>query len=332
MSVADRGSPAPLAVFTHGELIGDALIKIPFVRALRGLYPDRRIVWITTEESHLATTLRPLMDGLVDEFHGGSGMGSSPLELLRPMPFRDRYSLVLDTQTQLWRTLLARRLRHELFVSPCANFRLSDRRPAAGYRKPRHVVDRLFDLLEVASGRRPVLDGAVSLPQADSDMARALLPDGPIYVAIAPGAGKRVKCWPLDRFIAVAQRQAARGRVPVLILGPAELDWLEPLRTAVPGALFPLQDQRLSGGGSPLRTIAIARRCAAALANDSGISHMFGAADVPLLTLYGPTDAEKLRPKVTRGLTLSARSYGGEAMDVIPVEAVLAALDELLAT
>jgi ADP-heptose:LPS heptosyltransferase len=58
---------------------------------------------------------------------------------------------------------------------------------------------------------------------------------------------------------------------------------------------------------------------------------MFGAADVPLLTLYGPTDAEKFRPKVSRGRVLRAADFGGAEMTAIPVEAVLGELRALLA-
>ena len=36
-----------------------------------------------------------------------------------------------------------------------------------------------------------------------------------------------------------------RGRVPVFILGPDELEWLKPIRDAVPSALFPEQDKAI---------------------------------------------------------------------------------------
>jgi hypothetical protein len=50
-----------------------------------------------------------------------------------------------------------------------------------------------------------------------------------------------------------------------------------------------------------------------------------------LLTLYGPTDAHKFSPKVTRGRSIAAQAHGGDDMALIPVEEVIAALDELLA-
>lgn len=323
--------PAPsVAVFSYEEIIGDGLYKLPFVRAVRAAFPAARVTWITTRRTVLARRLAPLTAGLIDEFREDSGIGDSPWGVVGPMPFRDRFSVILDTQSVVWRSLTLRRLPHGLFVSPAAGFLLSDRRPERGRPRPRHMVDRLMELLALAAGPVPVERPALPLPAEVRDGARRALPDGPAYVAIAPGAGKRVKCWPLDRFVEVARAQVARGRVPVFVLGPDELEWLEPLRAAVPEARFPEQDPAAwTGDFSPLRTIAIARRCVAALANDSGVSHMFGAADVPLLTLYGPTDAEKFRPKVSRGAVLTAGAFGGAGMADIPLGAVLDALETL---
>jgi ADP-heptose:LPS heptosyltransferase len=323
-------SPDSVAVFSYEEIIGDGLYKLPFVRALRAAWPSARITWITTRRTVYAGKLQPVMDGLIDEFRQDSGIGQSPAGVILPLPWRERFSVIIDTQTTLWRTLTLRRLPHGLFISPAANFRLSDRKPAPGRVRPPHMVDRLNELLALASGHVPASKAELRLPEDLTAKAEAALPPGPDYIGLAPGAGKRFKCWPLERFIAVAAAQAERGRVPVFILGPDELDWLAPIREAIPSALFPEQDTALWGDGfTPLRTIALARRFTAALANDSGVSHMFGAADTPLITLFGPTPSEKFQPKVTRGGVITAQEFGGESMTDIPVQSVIERLDQV---
>lgn len=329
-------APATVAVYSNGETIGDALYKIPFAKAVRAAFPQSRILWLGTFDTALATKLQPVLGGVIDEFHAPCLVGADIRQLILPLPWRGPIDVLIDTQKVAWRTLVARRLRPRLFVSATWKFRFSDRRPAAGYVKPPHIVDRLLDLLELASGLRPPPVGALTLPDDLAAKAVACLPGssragGTItYVGLAPGAGKPEKIWPLDRFIAVAQAQVARGRVPVFILGPDEVQWLPALREALPGAVFPEQMKEVwAGKFSPLNTIALARLLSAAIANDSGVSHMFGAADVPLLTLHGPTNAEKFRPKVTRGATLAAASFGGEAMELIPLDAAVAAMESL---
>ncbi|HEY9568001.1 MAG TPA: glycosyltransferase family 9 protein, partial [Thalassobaculum sp.] len=81
---------------------------------------------------------------------------------------------------------------------------------------------------------------------------------------------------------------------------------------------------------SPLLTIALAGRLAAGVANDSGGGHMLAAADVPLLSLFGPTPPAKFAPFVSRGAVLRAQDFGGTGMTGIPVDAVEAALEPLL--
>lgn len=320
-----------LAVFSKGEIMGDALYKIPFARAVRAAYPEARIVWLTTFGTTLAGKLRPMLDGVVDEVLADSGIGGKPAQLLVPPPLPEPFDLVIDTQSILWRSLVLRRACRGLFISPSAGFLLSHRRPPRPYRRPVHIVDRLMDLLELACGRRPPPSGKVRIPPEMAAKAARLLPQGPIYIGFAPGSGGANKCWPLERYIAAARAQEAAGRVPVFILGPQETDWLEAIRPAVPSALFPEQEEAVWGAGfSPLRTVALAERFAAGVANDSGVSHMFAAADAPLLTLHGPSDGRKFHPVVSHGLYLRAQDFGGAEIDRIPLAAVLDHIERLL--
>jgi ADP-heptose:LPS heptosyltransferase len=217
-----------------------------------------------------------------------------------------------------------------VFVSPAAKFRLSDIKPPPGRIKPRHMVDRLTELIELVAGPVHAPRPPIAIPADLLARAARALPDGARYIALAPGAGKRVKCWPLDHFIALAREMQTRGYAPAFVLGPDETEWVAPLREAVPDALFPEQADVWEAGFSPLRTMAIARRCDAAVANDAGVSHMFGAADIPLLTLYGPTDAEKFRPRVTHGAVLRASDFGSQETRAIPLDAVVRELQTLL--
>lgn len=326
----DAASAKSVAVFSYEEIIGDGLYKLRVLRALRTAFPQAKITWITTRGTVFAHRLAPLTKGLIDEFRENSGIGVDIWALFKPLPFRDRFDVIIDTQNVVWRSLTLKRVPHGVFVSPAAKFRLSDIEPPPGRVKPRHMVDRLIELIELVAGPVPSKPLALNIPEDIAQAAARALPDGADYVALAPGAGKRVKCWPLENFIAVAKEMQRDGLTPAFVIGPDETEWIAPLREAVPSALFPEQADVWGPGFSPLRTIALARRCRAALANDAGVSHMFGAADTPLLTLYGPTDAEKFRPKVTNGRVLSAKDFGSEEMRAIPVEAVTKELRALL--
>ena len=299
-------------------------MKLPFLRALRQAWPDAHITWLagigkTVYAHSLAELVAPYLDEVIEE----AGIGRDWGELRhRPLAGR-RFDLVIDTQRRLKTTLILRRIRHGLFISGAARFLLSSRQPCGPYRKERRMVDAMLTLVELASGAKPALDRRLVLPARYHEAATAALPSGP-YLGIAPGAGGVHKRWPLERFIEVAK--ALPEYQPAFLLGPDEAEWAAQIRAACPTALLPLQEGDPILAASPLFTIACAQRLACAVANDSGTGHMLAAADVPLLSLFGPTDPAKFAPYVSRGAVLRAQDFGGEAMEGIPVEAVVESL------
>ncbi len=321
-----------LAIYSGRELIGDGLQKLPVVRAARALFPDHRITWLTSEETVFRGSLAPLVEGLLDEVRVCPALLSGRRAVFRAPPVEDHFEILVDTQTSLWRSLALRRISHRLFITSAGRYLLSDRRPTSSLKRTRHVAQRLLLLLELAAGREADVDAvALTVPDDLAALAAELLPEGPSYLGLAPGAGRRVKCWPLERFIEVGQWHAARGGTPVFFVGPDEAEWLPRLRSALPQAVFPEQAmaERLPGF-SPLRPIALGRRLGAALSNDSGVGNMLAACDVPLLTLFGPTDPEKFAPLTRHGSLLSAQAFGGIDMAAIPTAAVVERLETLL--
>ncbi len=325
--MAASTAPGSILVYVGLDLIGDGLMKLPFARALRAAFPETRITWLAGKgKTVYAHALRPLVAGVIDEVIEDAGIGSRAGELLRrPLDGRS-FDLVLDTQRRILTTLILRRIRHRIFISGAAGYRLSSRRPARTV-KPPSMIRQLLDLVELASGRPAMPHDGPPLPAEILAVARGLLPEGPVYIGLAPGAGGRHKCWPLDSFVAVARQQIERGRAPVFILGPGETEWIAPLRAAVPTAQFPLQQ---IDDPSPLVTIALAGRLAAAVANDSGGGHMMAAGGAPLVSLFGPTAPEKFAPLARRLIVIAARDFGGSAMGTIPVDAVTRAIEGLV--
>jgi len=323
-----------LLIYSGLELLGDGIIKLPFLRALRQRWPEARITWLAGKgKTVYAHALAPLARTLVDEIIEDAGIGSRAGELLRrPLPGR-RFDLVIDTQRRVVTTLILRRLRADCFVSGAARFLLSDKRPPHPYERPARLVDQLLDLIAVAGGERvaPRFELAIGPPW--SEAAALVLPAGPVYVGIAPGAGGAHKRWPLERFVALARAQQEAGRTPVLILGPDERGWSEALGSALPAAPQPLQDRRIPAdvAASPLYTLALAGRLAAAIANDSGTGHLLAASGCPLISLFGPTSPAKFAPAARRLEIIEAQRFGGNDMARIPLTAARAAVDRVLA-
>ncbi|MEQ8397443.1 glycosyltransferase family 9 protein [Thalassobaculum sp.] len=331
-------APRSILVYVGLDLVGDGLMKLPFVRALRQAFPAASIVWLAGKgPSAYSGTLAPLVEGLIDEVVDDAGVGAGWNEMLDPLKGTSlhgrTFDLVIDTQRRVKTTLILKRIPHRVFISGAAGYLLSNRRPPFGHRRPTAMIRQMLDLLELASGQPAVPTVTRTIDRTADDLARTLLDDGrAIYVGLVPGAGGKHKCWPLDRFIDLGSRIAGRGQTPVYLLGPGESEWADTIRSSIPSAVLPLQDPRAGAlGTSPLLTIALAARFTAAVANDSGGGHMLAAADIPLLSLFGPTPPAKFAPFVTRGAVLRAQDFGGGEMSNIPLQAVDDALELLLA-
>lgn len=319
-------SPESILVYVGLDRFGDGLMKLPFVRALRSTWPEARVTWLAGKgETVYAGRLSPLVFGLVDEVIQNAGIGLAAGELLRrPLPDR-RFDLILDTQRRFMTSLVLKRIAHGHFVSGTAGWLLSDARPSRRG-KPPSMIRQMLDLIEAASGHTIEPARARATLSADLErQAAALLPDGPAYVGLAPGAGDRRKCWPLDRFVALGRRYGS----PVVLLGPDETEWHTELKTELPAALFPFQATSL--GADPALSLAIARRLRAAVANDAGTGHLLAAGDCPLVSLFGPTPAAKFAPFAARLTLIEAQSFGSDEMTAIPVDAVAAAVERHLA-
>jgi ADP-heptose:LPS heptosyltransferase len=328
--------PESILVHVGLDLIGDGLMKLPFVYGLRAAFPRARITWLAGRgKTVYAGALKGAVDGLIDEVIERTDIGLSFTELLRnPLPGR-RFDLIIDTQKGALATLALHRVRHRAMLAPFGDFALSGVKPPKGYKSPRNLQRQLLDLVEIASGAPAPRPGAfnVSIAATMRDLAARLLPHGPVYVGLVPGAGGLQKCWPLEKYVELAQHQAALGRIPVFILGPAEAGWDARIANAVPSAKAPLQQAEIGvrHGFAPELTIALASRMAAIVANDSGAGHMCALSGAPLVSLFGPTPPEKFAPISARIAILRAQDFGGREMELIPVDAVARALDASLA-
>ncbi len=325
--------PLRIGVIVGLDLVGDALIKMPFVRALRAAWPDAQIDWITSKgPTAFAGPLRAVTEGLISQvFETPAWMPSAKSGV--PPEAAPGYDLLFDTRGRWREALVARRyLARGLFIAPAMRYLFSGRRPAPFTPRPRRLVDRLLQMVELAAGYVPDVTLRLPIDPGLLALARRTLPQGAVTVGFAPGAGNREKVWPLESYLAVASVQRARGRRPVFLLGPQEVEWQRLIADSVPGVLFPLQDEAV-WEQQPLtidRTLAIGSLLDVAVTNDSGTGHMLAAVDCPLISLFGPTDAGKLAPQVSRGLVIRAQDFGGEAMSAIPVESVAQAIDNVL--
>jgi ADP-heptose:LPS heptosyltransferase len=316
------------------DAIGENILKLPFLRVLKKRHPGAKVTWIGgAGPSQFEGVLSSVIDGRIDECLTDFAISDSAGELFlrwRPLP-RRRFDLIIDAQRNIVRTLVLRRIPHRVFVSGCWRYYLSDRHPPDTLRRPDLLTDKMLALSAAAVGEAVYPSPVWPLSERWRQAAATLLPDGPVYVGLAPGAGKKGtgKCWPLDRYLALAREQHDKGRQPVFFVGPGETEWNNRIREETPYALIPEADDRAAGMRDPALAMALAQRLRVAVANCSGIGHILAAGGPPMVSLFGPTRPSKYAPYASSVVTLRAQDYGpsGDIAN-IPLDAVSAAVEE----
>jgi ADP-heptose:LPS heptosyltransferase len=324
-----------IAVLVDREGLGDALLKVPFLRAVRRAFPAHRIWWIATHQTAMEDDLSPWVAPMLDRVIANAGLANSNRDIIARLRGLPAFDLVFDSRTRFTTVLLARWcLKHRGYFTCTPGFLLSSRRPPGRWTRPRGVAERMLAMVEAATGRPADWTGTFEVSPAAQQLAAARLPDGARYVGLAPGSREVRKNWPLERFIALAPALAAMGCVSVFLIGPQEKEWLARLRAEVPQALFPeAEPVDPALGVSRLEfAIALGRRLAATVANDSGVGHLMAAIGTPLVSLFGPSDARRWAPFGERCVIVRAQEFGGDTMDAIPVDAVSKAVARVLAS
>ncbi len=151
-----------------------------------------------------------------------------------------------------------------------------------------------------------------------------------------PGAGAPSRCWPVERYAAVAETLRARGLRVVVTGGADEGDLVARLAKAAR-----LPDTDVFGGGLPYAKLsALVAGARAVVSGDTGIAHLAVAHAAPSVTLFGPVPPSRWarprtpapRPVAPRAGRRPARPADRPALLRITADEVLDALDALSET
>lgn len=312
-----------ILIYVGTDLLGDGLLKMPFITALRAHYPTAKITWLAGQgPTVFSDILAPLIDGKIDEVIADAKIGVSFKEILS-IPLKGRhFDLVIDTQKGFFTTFAIKRISHKYFLSPTLRFFYSDIK--YGEKLPKNLQKQFKVFLELATGQQPDdTPFSLDLDQTFYDMADQILENGPDYVGLAPGAGGHHKRWPLDKFISAGQTLIAKGKTPVYFLGPGETDMAPAIRKALPEARLPLQDYVGEHGFNPAFTLALAKKMQVNVTNDAGVGHICSLSAKPQIMLFGPTTPKKFRPISGNIHIIQAQEFGGDDMALIEVDTVV---------
>lgn len=295
--------PASNVLVRSTNWLGDLMMSLPALRAVRERFPSGRI------SVHVRPHLAAILDGLswVDEvipLSIGRGLQGVSDRLRVASEVRERgFDLAILFPNSFDAALLPflARIPHRLGYARAGRGPLLTH-PVAATPEIRnvHFAHYLLNLLEPlgvqgapAYARLEVADDAI----AEADAVLADVPgEGPL-IAMAPSAAYGpAKEWPPEHFEELAVRLVRERSARVVLVGaPQERETCE--RIVASAGDDANRIAAVAGRTSVAGLAALLSRCAAYVGNDSGASHVAGMVGVPALVIFGPT-----RPDVTHPL------------------------------
>lgn len=278
--------------------LGDAVMSLPAMAALARAGIPMRV--LTRSASAAVYKGLPMVSDVIIEERGLAGRLKTVSKLLArrfsgALLLPNSLSSALTAFASLIgdRTGYARDLR-SIFLSRAVPVHAADLRSHQSF-----YFLRLIEALGLdATFTRPLLNPPPPDPAFE-------LPEG-FKLAIAPGAAYGgAKRWPASNFAQAASLiLASRPGTAIVLGGPGEAA----AAAEVSGSSF-LRAQKvinLAGLTSLSQAISVLSRCHLTLSNDSGLMHLSGALDVPVVAVFGPTDPMTTSPLSRRFTILRA--------------------------
>ena len=272
--------------------IGDAVLLLPMLRALRAAAPGSAVDVLCEGRNAPVFELSGLADRVLR-------YDAAPFATLRALR-RGRYAAVLDTeQFHHFSGVLAARTRAPLRVGfNVAPARLGLYTHTVPY-DLQGAEDAQFGRILAAALGVP----AVDLPPCEVSIPSERLPPPPDglparFVALHPGGSVPCKRWGEGRYAALVAALRERAGLASVLVGAAE-DRPAAARIARETGALDLCG-RLDLGG----TAAVCARAGLLVGPDSGIAHLAVAAGARAVVLFGPSDPLKWGPTAGRGAAL----------------------------
>lgn len=273
----EDGGGRPRVLVLRALGLGDLLAGVPALRALRRAYPGHELVLATPAELAPVAAATGAVDRVLPAAAPGRAVPRT-LDWTGPPP-----DVAVDLHGngppshRLLTSLRPRRLL--AFAHP-----ETPEVDGPPWYAEEHERERWCRLLRAYGIDADPTDLRLPRPDAPSP--------APGAVVLHPGAGAPSRCWPVERYAAVAEALRTRGRRVVVTGGADEADLVARLAKRAD-----LPDTDVFGGGLPHdRLSALVADARAVVSGDTGIAHLAVAHATPSVTLFGPVPPSRWGP------------------------------------
>ena len=302
------GTEAPRILVIRGGAIGDFVLTLPVLAALRDRFPKTQLEIL----GYPRIAAMAVDAGLVRAVHAlespGLAMFFTPNGAfdLEWREFFARYAIVVSYLYDPDHIF-------EENVKSCGVGQFIAARHRPDETKPIHASEVFLKPLEQLT----IFDG--------DPVARLAINSGEAsgnYLALHPGSGSASKNWPEEKWRELLEYLLAKTKLQLLLIGgEAEGEKLQRLACGLPEARLELAEHL------PLNRLAKRlAKCCGFVGHDSGVTHIASALGLPTLVLWGPSREAIWRPLGENVRVLNQH----HALAELSLESVVQGIDTLV--
>ncbi len=327
--------------------IGDVIHALPFLKAIRGRYPNAAISWLINRGIDEIIRDNPNLDNVIlfdrKRWGGFDNIGykfKGLAEFIRELRHK-RFDLVIDLQG-LFRSGIITYLSGADYRIGFANAR--EFSPIFYNYKvshppiEMHAVDRYLFIAKELGSDISKKDFKINIPEKEKGYAAGLISKvkkRPL-IAINPSARWEAKMWPLKRYAELTDAIASKLKAQPVLIGSRE----DEVRINELLSMVQSKPLNLSGKTSLLQLSALLKKADLLITNDSGPMHIAAAVGTPVVAIFGPTRPVRTGPYGNGHVVLQSdlscvnclkkRCNDLKCMEAITVDDVLTAVKGIL--
>ncbi len=298
-------NPAKKILIIKPSSLGDIVLALPALTALRKSFHDARISWLIRSEYAQLVEGHPDLDEvilfdrrLLGKWWCSKKAFANLLELRRRLR-KERFDLVFDFQG-LFRTGFLASLTgcKKLFGTAGARelaYLFYTKKIPQDY-SCIHLVDYYLKMVEAAGAQTGMAEFKFPQDSQATEAVKKKLSDNKVnlknYTVIIPSAARSEKIWPEERFAELADKIAEKYGSSIVAVGSqGERKYIDTLLKTAKTAII-----NLAGQTTIRELVALLKTASLVVSNDTGPGHIASGLGVPLVMIFGPVNPARLCP------------------------------------
>jgi lipopolysaccharide heptosyltransferase I len=285
--------------------LGDVVLALPALTALRTALPDARISWLIRPEFAPLLHGHPHLDEIIPfdrnrlarAWFNPAALADllALIRLLRRRSFDAVFDLQGLFRSGVFAWLSRSKKRFGMAnARECATIFYTDKITQTP--DCVHLVDFFLKIVRAAGAKLSSPEFILPVDPDAAKTARGLLASHQItdsnYTVFVPGARRKYKCWPIDRFAELAEQIQNSLHLRIVAVGTsAEKHLIEQLKSL---STPPIAN--LAGRTSLAELVAVIKNAALVISNDTGPGHIAAALHKPLVMMFDRINPARLAP------------------------------------